>query len=528
MRRHVQEPGIRKWSGTDLTELENEPLEAIDRFFRKYGNLVIEGCEVDEPGKSVSRGLVGLSGKSPAGEDIYHVCRFKGATNVSRFPVYLALRYTVELRKYEDMVPRPIAYDYEAELLYDIPSDRQYIQLGGDARNLFIDKIQDSDHRMVTDVEKDKWNKGLFDIDHQHDSATTEKAGFMSPGDKKKVNRINGDYALIPAIVIPAGIDSLTGEEDYDGVMNAFGGKEKFENIVNGIIKGAFLVFSGGIFVSANASISGNKRKLSLRYQNVRVYNSDILFTSLLMSVSHDEKNIKLEMNKGVKLEKSLLINKRLVDPIYVSDNNSLVRYLSEMGGFRRLCLAVKNGEPFSFYTGDYPYEQCFPINTSLSTENGRNKVDIYTFNYDKTEITHTSIRDESGTYENLSRTITRIPLKEDNPYNLPNGFYALTINSTSSEIETAVGGEEGLKKIMQAAMARRQIYATNDISPGISTQILPGLFRTEDNGDILFCYFIQGLGLGGSWLGASIFGIQFTKSSNSFNMIGGDVAFKN
>lgn len=186
MRRHVQEPGIRKWSGTDLTELENEPLEAIDRFFRKYGNLVIEGCEVDEPGKSVSRGLVGLSGKSPAGEDIYHVCRFKGATNVSRFPVYLALRYTVELRKYEDMVPRPIAYDYEAELLYDIPSDRQYIQLGGDARNLFIDKIQDSDHRMVTDVEKISGTKAYSISTTNMIQPRQRRLGSCHPGIKRK------------------------------------------------------------------------------------------------------------------------------------------------------------------------------------------------------------------------------------------------------------------------------------------------------------------------------------------------------
>ena len=46
MRRHVQEPGIRKWSGTDLIELENEPLKAIDGFFCEYGDMVIKGCEV--------------------------------------------------------------------------------------------------------------------------------------------------------------------------------------------------------------------------------------------------------------------------------------------------------------------------------------------------------------------------------------------------------------------------------------------------------------------------------------------------
>ena len=37
MKRHVQFPGIRKWSGDDLMELQGEGLSIADRFFSQYG-----------------------------------------------------------------------------------------------------------------------------------------------------------------------------------------------------------------------------------------------------------------------------------------------------------------------------------------------------------------------------------------------------------------------------------------------------------------------------------------------------------
>lgn len=44
MKRHVQEPGVRKWSGNDLLELQGEGLTIADGFFSQYGNCVICGC----------------------------------------------------------------------------------------------------------------------------------------------------------------------------------------------------------------------------------------------------------------------------------------------------------------------------------------------------------------------------------------------------------------------------------------------------------------------------------------------------
>lgn len=78
MKRHVQFPGIRKWSGDDLMELQGEGLSIADRFFSQYGNCVICGCSVSEG--EISAGLVAIGGI---------VMPFEGVSGIEVFPVYL-------------------------------------------------------------------------------------------------------------------------------------------------------------------------------------------------------------------------------------------------------------------------------------------------------------------------------------------------------------------------------------------------------------------------------------------------------
>ena len=53
-------PGVRKWTGNDLLELEGEPLKVADEFLGQYGNCVLCGCEPD--GNILGAGLVSLGG----------------------------------------------------------------------------------------------------------------------------------------------------------------------------------------------------------------------------------------------------------------------------------------------------------------------------------------------------------------------------------------------------------------------------------------------------------------------------------
>mgnify|MGYP001024794821 FL=1 len=516
MRRHVQEPGIRKWSGTDLIELENEPLKAIDGFFCEYGDMVIKGCEVDRQAGRVSEGLVGLSGKDPDGNEVYRVCPFRGASGIPSFPVYLVLRYSESDRTYADGVTRPIAYDYEAELLYERPTDRPFLPLGDDGKNRFVDKIQDEGHRMVSDSDRKKWDDGLSGAGHSHAQATTAKPGFMSAVDKMKVDKIDGDYSLIPAITIPLAVNGLTGEEDYDGVMTAFGGKEKFDGIVNGVMSGAFLVFSKGVFVSADAGMfSGNTRYLYMGYQNTVSYSEDIVLTSLKINVSHENRFVTLKINKDVRLKKKLEADHCLVDPLYVSDDASLVRYLERMGGFKGLYYAVKDNEPFSFYSQNNPYEQIFPIRAEAGGNGSYKSVDIYTMDCEKNSIVRTTIRDENGSFENLSRTITKTLITTT--YVLPSGLIDLTEGSTSGEIERAVGGESGLRNITQAIKDGNLLLLRGDIGGSYRSVNLSGGIMEGDNGDIQVLLSGQSYGLWGG-LYSSTCMIEYSKDDNTFS----------
>lgn len=119
MKRHVQLPGVRKWSGDDLLELQGENLKVLDGYFSQGGNCVLCGCEMGET--SIAAGIVTLGGK---------VMAFDGAVNVEMFPAYLIPSKTDITREYLDDVVRNIAEQYKALLVYLKPEEGDYIEIG--------------------------------------------------------------------------------------------------------------------------------------------------------------------------------------------------------------------------------------------------------------------------------------------------------------------------------------------------------------------------------------------------------------
>jgi len=150
MKRQVQLPGVRKWAGEDLLELQSEGLKVIDNFFGQYGNMIISGCELDIETGIIAPGIVGLRGKDIDGKDTYKVCPFLGATDIDVLPVYLVLKHTIITREYADASIRPIAYAYEADLLRVKPENTPFLILSENIRSHYLDIIQDEDHRFIT------------------------------------------------------------------------------------------------------------------------------------------------------------------------------------------------------------------------------------------------------------------------------------------------------------------------------------------------------------------------------------------
>jgi len=141
MRRHVQVEGVRRWAGEHIIDLQAEPFKVIDAFFEEYGNCVIKGCEVmdwEDGTFNVSEGLVALQGTDPEGNATFKVAPFAGVTEVA-LPAYFVLRFETVEREYVDEKMHPIYYEYRAELLPEKPTDEPYLEITPSGAACFLD-----------------------------------------------------------------------------------------------------------------------------------------------------------------------------------------------------------------------------------------------------------------------------------------------------------------------------------------------------------------------------------------------------
>lgn len=104
--------------------------------------------------------------------------------------------------------------------------------------------------------------------------------------------------------------------------------------------------------------------------------------------------------------------------------------------------------------------------------------------------------------------------------YTLNPEVYFLNSNSTSDEISAAVGGESGLKAIIQALKDgnRVVIRGTSEKMEGyqINQDLMCNMYQESDNGDIQLYLTGFGFALFGGFAG--LLSISYTKSSNEFS----------
>ena len=108
--------------------------------------------------------------------------------------------------------------------------------------------------------------------------------------------------------------------------------------------------------------------------------------------------------------------------------------------------------------------------------------------------------------------------------YALKPELYSLTSSSTSDEISTAVGGEYGLKEIIQAVKDGNRLVirgALEDLAVPISTDVIVNAYEEADNGNMVIYYAIVGIGQGhNSYIGMSYYSIDYTKPSETFSCV--------
>ncbi len=183
MKRIVQEPGVRKWSGEDFLALQEEPLKVLDLMFKPYGSCIIEGCEV--VGNEIKPGIVALEGVDVNGQPTFKVVPFSGADDIPNLPAYLYLAVDTDVREYADGDVRPVSHSYYAKVAFTTPPANSIaINSAGKGRRL-LDAIQDNERRFVTDAEKNTWSSKASTA-----VASTSANGLMSSADKIKLNGV--------------------------------------------------------------------------------------------------------------------------------------------------------------------------------------------------------------------------------------------------------------------------------------------------------------------------------------------------
>lgn len=185
MKRHIQEPGVRRWFGEDLIELQAEPLKAIDGFLRPYESCVLSGCEITGTTTlSIAPGLLLFAWHDGAVRRSV-VVEFAGASGLpTSFTRWLTLEQQPVVRPYNTGETKPIAVQASAVLHSAQPAE-PFIVFNQSGARTFRDALQSASYRFTTDTEKQAWNNKAPTT-----LANTNNNGLMSAGDKVKLNGI--------------------------------------------------------------------------------------------------------------------------------------------------------------------------------------------------------------------------------------------------------------------------------------------------------------------------------------------------
>ena len=124
----------------------------------------------------------------------------------------------------------------------------------------------------------------------------------------------------------------------------------------------------------------------------------------------------------------------------------------------------------------------------------------------------------------NGSESTTSIKQYYPAGYSLKPALYSLTTSSSSDDISAAVGGESGLKEIIQAVKDGNRLVIRGTMEGGedgvsLSTDVVMNVYAEKENGDLSIGYSLFGMVQGSGYYGGSFYYLQYIKSSNTFSI---------
>lgn len=158
MKKQVQSIGQRDWFGDDILMIQNEVWSMLETLLSQYGNAcIVSGVKVTPHVGSGNYDITAGIMLIQDADSNWQYARFAGATNVS-LPQYLVCTKTDTNALYGDSVSKPIISSYDAALQSSLPSSGGYLQLTSAGAITWLDIIQSSNYRMVTDAQIAAWN----------------------------------------------------------------------------------------------------------------------------------------------------------------------------------------------------------------------------------------------------------------------------------------------------------------------------------------------------------------------------------
>lgn len=169
MKEQVQENGVRKWYGDDLTNMQSEINRSIIAIVEEYGSCIISGVNVTESGGvySISDGVAFLKDSTGSNGKMCRVYAQTGLT-AGNFPLYMvqATKDRTQVpaygRAYKDGNTKNIIVEYYAKLETVQPAHSNYVTITSNNQlRRLRDAMQSALYRFVTDSEKTAWNGKL-------------------------------------------------------------------------------------------------------------------------------------------------------------------------------------------------------------------------------------------------------------------------------------------------------------------------------------------------------------------------------
>ena len=346
-------------------------------------------------------------------------------------------------------------------------------------------------------------------------TASASASGLMSNADKSKLDSMKKVVAL-PASVAEYTADTPSATIEAD-LESAFGEGATAINLVyiaaslSGDYNNSFPKFYIGdreCLISGSAEIDGSSptvATLELSY----VTGGKLRTIAITLAIGRDDGNSET-YTYSAKVEESgddtYYIPVNLVNAVA---GESIEELLGHIGGKDTIGEIIDNlmlAKPKKMYILNMMY--FIPV-SGISTLGI--SVDLFFIHPLNNRIIHIYVN-KAGTTGKVEHTYLK-------GYPLSPSLYSLTTSSTTDDISSAVGGEAGLKEIIQAVkdgnrlVIRGELDDASDFSVDIPLKSV--LYQENENGDLMIAFSYEVFGVMSYFTYYKT--IQYTKSSNTF-----------